>query len=146
MIIVDINGVKTVEYKISNANKIKSAQLIVTLPNGVVFNYPGVVNIKKEEIVVTIPNQEKIILNEVEGNCYLYVQDVQDRFYKLAEDTIQFQFRKVVELEFHEDYIITADHKEKSELVIDNKNVKLIPTKFGQVLVNVKKLKETTPS
>ena len=144
MIIIDINGSKNVEYKISNADKIKSVQLIVTLSNGVVFNYPGVVNVEREEVVVNIPNQEKIIEREVEGTCYLYIQDVQDRYYKLSEDTIQFQFKKVVGLEFHEDYKITADHQEKPELVLDNKTVRLVPTKYGQVLVNVKKLKETT--
>lgn len=144
MIIVDINGTKTVEYNISNVDKIKSVQLIVTLPNGVVFNYPGAIDLERQEVIVTIPNQEKIIGKEVQGECYLYVQDEQDRFYKLSEDIILFQFRKVVGLEFHEDYRITADHKEKPELVIDNNSVKLVPTKYGQILVKVKNLKETT--
>ena len=146
MIIIDINGTRNIEYKVSHPEKIKEVQLIVTLSNGVVFNYPGVINIEKEEVSITIPNQEKIIEKEIEGVCYLYIQDVDDRYYKVSDDTILFQFKKVVELSFHADYKIAAEHKEKPELVLDSSTVKLVPTKYGQVLVNVKKLKETTPS
>ena len=131
MIIVNINDTTEIEYLLSNPDIIKNTQLVVQLSNGVIYTFPGTINIETSTSIIKIPNLDNIIKVEVEGKCYLEIQDVLERYYRIEHDTIIFQFKKVVNLEFHEEFDINAKIKPKNEIILQQENIKITPVKVG---------------
>ena len=87
MIVVDINNPKTIEYSISDIDKVKSSKLVITLPNGIMFSYPGSVNTKKNQIEIKISSLENLenIKSTISENEYKLVFEHSN----LAADLIQ---------------------------------------------------------
>lgn len=132
MVVVDINNTKTIEYSVTNADKMIYAKLVVTLPNGAIYTFDGTIDVEKNLVTIVIPNLEDKFTVEVQGTCYLEIQDTSERYYKLSPDIILFQFKKVVGLEFHtDDYEITSKHISKPEVLL-NSNVRLTPVNYSK--------------
>jgi hypothetical protein len=133
MVKIDLKSKKTLVFDVKNIEKIKAANFTILLSNFVGYTYPGTINIPQETITVEIPVLKDIISKEIEGNCYLELQDDNERYYRVSKDTVSFFFGSVVEVKFHaEDYEIDAQYKERNEIVIDSKNIKLTPIDYRE--------------
>lgn len=133
MIKVDLNNKKTLVFDTTNTNKITSANFAIQLSNNVIYTYPGNINIESNTVTVEIPVLKDTISKEIEGSCYLELQDDNERYYRVSKNTISFVYGKVVEINFNpQEYEVEAKYRDKNEVVLDSKNLKLTPVSYRE--------------
>jgi hypothetical protein len=133
MVKVDLNSKKTIVFDTTNTDKIVSANFVVQFTNNVIYTYPGTMDAKANTVTIDIPVLKELISKEIEGSCYLELQDDNERYYRVSKDTISFFYGSVIEVNFHPgEYEVDAKYRDKNEVVIDSKNLKLTPVKYKE--------------
>lgn len=133
MIKVDLKSKKTLVFDTTNTEQIKSASFAIQFPNNVIYTYPGIINVELGTVTVELPILKDLITKEIEGQCYLELQDEDYRYYRVAKDTISFFYGEVVQVNFHsKDYVVDATYRNRDEIVLDSKHLRLTPVGYKE--------------
>jgi hypothetical protein len=103
MILINLLKEKTIIYDVETVELIKNANFVITLDSNKVYNYGGIISKTNKTITVSLPSLQNIAKDGESGTCYLEIQDINNRFYKIENDTIEFKSIPVITLQFSED-------------------------------------------
>lgn len=116
---------KTIVYDVDTVENILEVNFVILLDQHVIYPFKGEVDKNNKTIIINLPPLKDIIKEETTGECYLEIQDINNRFYKIEKDKIEFKNIPVVALKFHkiDDQVPSASRREVDEIFLTGKRV-----------------------